>query len=59
MDGDFFCDRIRTLVPAVAERERLEKELLYNVSIKVDFDSTDSFKGDGEGGTAVWRSSSR
>jgi GTP-binding protein len=30
-------------------RERLEKELLYNVSIKVDFDSTDSFKVMGRG----------
>ncbi|MCJ7785716.1 MAG: translational GTPase TypA [Desulfobacterales bacterium] len=30
-------------------RERLEKELLYNVSIKVDFGSTDSFKVMGRG----------
>ena len=30
-------------------RERLEKELLYNVSIKVDFDDTDSFKVLGRG----------
>ncbi|MCX7794805.1 MAG: translational GTPase TypA [Thermodesulfovibrionales bacterium] len=30
-------------------RERLEKELLYNVSIKVDFDSSDSFKVMGRG----------
>lgn len=30
-------------------RERLEKELLYNVSIKVDFDDTDSFKVIGMG----------
>ncbi len=30
-------------------RERLEKELLYNVSIKVDFDFTDSFKVMGRG----------
>lgn len=30
-------------------RERLEKELLYNVSIKVDFDETDSFKVMGRG----------
>lgn len=30
-------------------RERLEKELLYNVSIRVDFDSTDSFKVMGRG----------
>jgi len=30
-------------------RERLEKELLYNVSIKVDFDSCDSFKVMGRG----------
>ncbi len=29
--------------------ERLEKELLYNVSIKVDFDRTDSFKVMGRG----------
>jgi GTP-binding protein len=30
-------------------RERLEKELLYNVSIKVDFSNTDSFKVMGRG----------
>jgi len=30
-------------------RERLGKELLYNVSVKVDFDSTDSFKVMGRG----------
>lgn len=30
-------------------RERLEKELLYNVAIKVDFDNTDSFKVYGRG----------
>ncbi|HYQ48076.1 MAG TPA: translational GTPase TypA, partial [Thermodesulfovibrionales bacterium] len=30
-------------------RDRLEKELLYNVSIKVDFSSTDSFKVMGRG----------
>lgn len=30
-------------------RDRLEKELLYNVSIKVDFDGTDSFKVMGRG----------
>jgi GTP-binding protein len=30
-------------------RERLEKELLYNVSIRVDFDETDSFKVMGRG----------
>lgn len=30
-------------------RERLEKELLYNVSIKVDFEGTDSFKVMGRG----------
>lgn len=30
-------------------RERLEKELLYNVSIRVDFDNTDSFKVMGRG----------
>lgn len=30
-------------------RERLEKELLYNVSIRVDFDDTDSFKVMGRG----------
>ena len=30
-------------------RERLEKELLYNVSIKVDFDNTDSFRVMGRG----------
>ncbi|MEW6615367.1 MAG: translational GTPase TypA [Thermodesulfobacteriota bacterium] len=30
-------------------RERLEKELLYNVSIKVDFTNTDSFKVMGRG----------
>ncbi len=30
-------------------RERLEKELLYNVAVKVDFDNTDSFKVMGRG----------
>lgn len=30
-------------------RERLKKELLYNVSIRVDFDNTDSFKVMGRG----------
>ncbi len=30
-------------------RDRLEKELLYNVSIRVDFDATDSFKVMGRG----------
>lgn len=30
-------------------RERLEKELLYNVAVKVDFDETDSFKVMGRG----------
>lgn len=30
-------------------RERLEKELLYNVSIKIDFDNTDLFKVMGRG----------
>ncbi len=30
-------------------RERLEKELLYNVSIKVDFENTDSFRVMGRG----------
>jgi GTP-binding protein len=30
-------------------RERLEKELLYNVAIKVDFDNTDSFRVMGRG----------
>jgi GTP-binding protein len=30
-------------------RERLEKELLYNVSIRVDFDDTDSFRVLGRG----------
>ncbi|GBE00599.1 GTP-binding protein TypA/BipA [bacterium BMS3Abin08] len=30
-------------------RERLEKELLYNVSIRVDFDNTESFKVMGRG----------
>ena len=30
-------------------RERLEKELLYNVAIRIDFDNTDSFKVYGRG----------
>ena len=30
-------------------RERLEKELLYNVAIKIDFENTDSFKVMGRG----------
>jgi len=36
-------------VTSRALRERLEKELLYNVSIRVDFDSTDSFRVMGRG----------
>ena len=36
-------------VTSRALRERLEKELLYNVSIKVDFDAIDSFRVMGRG----------
>jgi len=39
-------------------RERLEKELLYNVSIKVDFENMDSFKVMGRANSS-WRYSSK
>jgi len=44
-----FAGREGAHVTSRALRERLEKELLYNVSIKVDLDSTDSFKVMGRG----------
>jgi len=44
-----FAGRQGVHVTSRALRERLEKELLRNVSIKVDFDSTDSFKVMGRG----------
>jgi GTP-binding protein len=44
-----FAGREGGHVTSRALRERLEKELLYNVSIKVDFTSPDSFKVMGRG----------
>lgn len=44
-----FAGREGRFVTSRNIRERLEKELLYNVSIKVDFDSIDSFKVMGRG----------
>jgi len=44
-----FAGKEGTYVTSRKLRERLEKELLYNVSIKVDFDETDSFKVMGRG----------
>ncbi|MBA7633791.1 GTP-binding protein TypA/BipA [subsurface metagenome] len=44
-----FAGREGAHVTSRALRERLEKELLYNVSIKVDFTSPDSFKVMGRG----------
>lgn len=44
-----FAGREGRYVTSRKMRERLEKELLYNVSIKVDFDDTDSFKVMGRG----------
>lgn len=44
-----FAGREGRFVTSRNLRERLEKELLYNVSIRVDFDNTDSFKVMGRG----------
>jgi GTP-binding protein len=44
-----FAGREGEQVTSRSLRERLEKELLYNVSIKVDFASADSFKVMGRG----------
>ncbi|KPK43769.1 MAG: GTP-binding protein TypA [Nitrospira bacterium SM23_35] len=44
-----FSGREGTYVTSRNLRERLEKELLYNVAIKVAFDETDSFKVMGRG----------
>ena len=44
-----FSGREGTHVTSRNLRERLEKELLYNVAIKVDFDETDSLKVMGRG----------
>lgn len=44
-----FSGRESRYVTSRKLRERLEKELLYNVSIKVEFDDTDSFRVMGRG----------
>ncbi|MBI3592054.1 MAG: 50S ribosomal protein L10, partial [Nitrospirae bacterium] len=44
-----FAGREGKFVTSRNIRERLEKELLYNVAIKVDFSNTDSFKVMGRG----------
>ncbi len=44
-----FAGREGRFVTSRNLRERLEKELLYNVSIRADFDSSDSFKVMGRG----------
>lgn len=44
-----FAGREGRFVTSRNLRERLEKELLYNVSIRVDFDTIDSFKVMGRG----------